>query len=340
MRSTPTRSKGNIKMNTNGNNADITDKLKNASKDVRVWIAGALAVAIVVVVAVISTHREPVKEAQQGSAYVLSDNDAKAIKKLVSNVVIDCGTWGDDTNKVNKDNAGDFYENAKKYALNDGRLPAEQAQFASSRWDRRTLCLMDYVSNMSPMQTAHPTPSEKDAMMTYTVEGNEVSVSNPKDSKLYVNNNSRSSLVVKASWTSMEAGLYQTFNATMSPKENGAGDVSLTPTGWADFSKEHKFKDIKFTVEKQSDKWKLVDISGDNWITDGYVNALSSYVGTEDGAERALNPSEQPQQMPEGADKQGGKKKSSDDNNTAPLDENATTTTGDDGTGTVDGTTD
>lgn len=308
-------------VNSNNNDNEKFDSIRELVIRMKWWFLAAIVIIIVVIVAIIGTHREPVQQAKSSSAYVISDEDATQIKKLVKNIVIDCGTWGDDTSKVNKDNATDFYPNAVKYALNESRLSGEQVSYAVSRWDRRQLCKLDYVSDMSPIKNSTPTPSNRDAMMAYTIVSNDVTISNPKDSKLYVNNNSRSSLTVQASWTSLESGLYQTYNATIAPKAEGAGDVSLTPSGWDTFSKEHVFKDIDFTVEKYDGKWKLVKIDGDNWTKEGYVNALSDVVDSTDGADRLLAPNEQKQQMPAGSDATNQKK---DDNSGTSTDSNST----------------
>lgn len=322
-------------VNNSSNDNEKFDSIRELVIRMKWWFLAAIVVIIVVIAAIIGTHREPVQQAKTSSAYVISDEDAKQIKKLVKDVVIDCGTWGDDTSKVNKDNADAFYPNAVKYALNESRLSGEQVSYAVSRWDRRQLCKLDYVSDMSPIQNETPTPSQRDAMMAYTIVSNDVTISNPKDSKLYINNNSRSSLTVKASWTSLESGLYQVFNAKISPKAEGAGDVSLTPAGWDNFSKEHVFKDIEFTVEKYDGKWKLVKIEGDNWTKEGYVNALADVVDSTDGAERIPTPSEEKQQMPAGSDATNQKK----ENNNSSTDSNTTSSSANSNASTTDSNT-
>ena len=96
---------------------------------------------------------------------------------------------------------------------------------------------------------------------------------------------------MKASWTSLEAGYYQPQTATLDAN-NAGSDVSLQSNGtWEDLSKEHKFKDMKVMVEKDSDnKWKIVEVNGSNWKTDGYVMSFSPYTTAEKGADRLMPP--------------------------------------------------
>lgn len=278
-------------MNTNDNTAD---KLKSILSDTRTWIAGALIITIIIGMAIIGTHREPAEQNQKSSAFVITDDDAKQIKQLVGNVVIDCGTWGLNTAKVNKDNADSFKDAAYKYAMGTEALSNEQFDYATSRQDRRKTCVYDYVSDKSPLQSETPSTTQLDAMMTYTVLSNDVDVSNPKDAQLYINGNSRPSLTVTASWTSEENGLYQKITSTEVKKPDGGADVSMTPAGWDSMSKEHVFKDIDFNVEKQDDgKWRLASIKGQKWDTDGYVNVLADKVTKDEGADRLISPTDE-----------------------------------------------
>lgn len=278
-------------------NADMTERhgasrFATLAKDVRVWVVGALAVAIITGAAVISTARQPRNEARQSSAYVLGDDDANEIKALVKAAVVSCGTWGLNTSLVTKDNASDFKDMAYRYAMGTDRPTGDDVQKAISRQDARETCLYDYFSDSSPYRDSIPEPSQYDAMMSYGIESNDVSVSDPKDSKVAVNGNSRASLTVKASWTSMEAGFYQPTTATTVQKPDGGADVSIQQSdSWSDLSKEHEFKDMSFSVEKTNDDgWRIVEVDGDNWKTDGYVMAFSPYTTDELGAERLTPP--------------------------------------------------
>lgn len=262
------------------------------AKDVRVWIAGALVIAFIVGIAVVGTMTQPKTEARQSSAYVLGKDDAKEIKTLVKNAVIDCGTWGLNTSLVNKDNADGFKDMAYRYAMGTDRPTGNDVQKAISRQDARKTCLYNYFSDLSPYQNATPEPSQYDAMMSYGIVSNDVSVSNPKDSRLAINNNSRSSLTVKVSWTSMESGFYQPTTATTVQKPGGGADVSVQPSGvWSDLSKEHRFRNMAFSVEKTDDgKWRIVEVDGEGWKTDGYVMDFSPYTANELGAKRLTPP--------------------------------------------------
>lgn len=275
--------------NNESKNNSKQNLLNELLKDIRVWIAGALVIIVLIVVAIVNTHTEPAKENKAASAYVLSDNDSNEIKKLVKNAIIDCGTWGLNTSIITKDNASDFQYMAYRYAMGTDKPTGDDAKKAISRHDERKNCLYDYFSDLSPYQNDVPDASQYDAMMAYTIESNDVNVSNPKDSKLSINNNSRSSLTVKASWTSLEAGYYQPQTATLN---DGGYDVYLQSNGtWEDLSKEHKFKDMEVMVEKDSDnKWKIVEVNGSNWKTDGYVMSFSPYTTAEKGADRLMPP--------------------------------------------------
>lgn len=278
--------------NNESKNNSKQNFLNELSKDIRVWIAGALVIIVLIVVAIVNTHTEPAKENRAASAYVLSDNDSDEIKKLIKNAIIDCGTWGLNTSIITKDNASDFKDMAYKYAMGTDKPIGDDAKKAISRQDERKNCLYDYFSDLSPYQNDVPDASQYDAMMSYTIESNNVDVSNPKDSKLSINNNSSSSLTVKASWSSLEAGYYQPQTATLVAKPDGGSDVSLQSNGtWEDLSKEHKFKDMEIMVEKDNDnKWKIVEVNGSNWKTDGYVMSFSPYTTAEKGADRLMPP--------------------------------------------------
>lgn len=251
------------------------------------------AVAVsVVAFAVWHTDNEPTIRKQQSSAFIITDNDAKQITKLVKDAVLDCGTWGFDSTKINKDNADKYESLSYKIAANLATADEKQkTPEITSRADKRTDCMAKYVSNMSPMMSEESPLSPRDALMNYNVKDSAVNVSDPKNSKLTINLNSRPALTVTARWTSLESGLYQKHKMV----KTGAtiGDrIAPMPDGWAEMSKVHDFTNVKFYVERQDSKWKIVSITGAEWDSDGYVNVLASKVSRETGAKRLLTPEE------------------------------------------------
>jgi hypothetical protein len=262
-------------------------------KRLKWFIAAFVAVVLVSAYAVIQTIQQPVTTAKESSAYVITKEEATKITNMVSRSIIACGTWGD-SDKVNVSNASDFYDSARMYALNSSRLPEQYQGYAVSRHDKRQICISDYVSDNSVISNTDIDYSDRDAMMSYTVDNDSISISSPTAAKVSINSNANTSLTLNVSWTSKESGIYPIFKAV--PYDNGGYEYDNSIDGntqWKTFSVEHNMEDIKIDIEKTEDGWKINGISGGNWKKDGYVNVLSNTVSINDGANRVKTPWEE-----------------------------------------------
>lgn len=257
------------------------------------WILSAFIVVLVSVFAVIQTVNQPVQTARKSSVYSITSKESARITNMLRRSIKDCGTWGD-SEKVSISNASDFYQYARPYALNTGRLPEQYNGYAVSRYDKRQICMSNYVADDSSMQNADIDYSDRDTMMRYVVDENSMILSSPLNSKITINSNAKVSMTITASWTSTESGLYPIFKSVQYDNGGYEYDNAIDKdTVWKTYSVEHDMNNIKIILEKTDDSWKINGISGGNWDKDGYTNVLSEKVSINDGANRIKTPWEE-----------------------------------------------
>ena len=261
-------------------------------KQLRWYIVATAVIVLIVVFAIFQSSQDTSTEQKKSSSYAITDKESDAIIARSSRFITACGTWGVDLHKVTASNASAFYDSGRSYALNVDRLPGEFDGWATSRADQRTVCLNDYVAPESTMQEQSITYSDKDTVMSYSVDSSAITVSKPE--KITINQNDKPSVTIAASWTSKESGLYPVFKAV--EYDDGGYEYNNVINGdtlWKSWSVNHRMSNIDISMQKDGDRWDIVGISGGNWKTEGYVNAVSSIVALQDGAARIQTPWEQ-----------------------------------------------
>lgn len=262
---------------------------KDVFKSVKWWIAALLAFLVIIAFAFIQNARQPRETAKKASAYTISRSEAAKIKAGTVSMIKECGTWGV-TDKVTEGNASEIYDEARMYSLDAGRLSDGHAGYILSRHDHRGECLARYVTQDSSMQGFTPDWSDRDAMMSYSVDDESLDISDPRAAKVVMDGNSRPKLTLKASWTYHENGLYPLFRHTGgNPKAEY--DLSINgKTEWRRFSVNHEMKDVLIDMELEDGSWKVSSIHGGDWKDFGYGNVLADNVSYSDGAKRVQTP--------------------------------------------------
>ena len=259
----------------------------NIIKELKWWIMAFIVIILIIIYSIISTMNQTVTENKDSSEYSITKNDSTEIKQLVSNGIIDCGTWGN-TSKVTKNNASDYYVTAMQYALNASRPSSQYNGYTVSRHDKRTSCIQDYATDDGNIATYTEQYSNYDTMMSYSVNKESISISDPLKSKVSINGNSHPYLHVTASWESTESGLYPISDDN---NDTSYGDPNNKYANWGHMSTIRTLESVSFFVEKTDDGWRISRISGGNWKQYGYVNALANAITLDDGAERIVKPS-------------------------------------------------
>lgn len=261
------------------------------------WIAAFLVFVVIIVIAVYQNSRQQVNTARKSSAYSISRSEAAKITVTATSMIKDCGTWGI-TDKVTVANASELYNEARMYSLDAQRLDDAHAGYIISRHDKRSQCLSQYAAQDSAMQGFTPDWSDRDAMMSFSVDPDSIDISSPRNSKVGMDGNSKPMLTVKASWKYSEEGLYPLFKHT-GDDPKAEYDLSIdSKTMWKTFRVGHEMVDILIDMELNDGQWDILKIHGGNWKEYGYGNVLADSVSYSDGAKRAQTPWENGSERP------------------------------------------